>query len=311
MTSHLLLFTIGPVQDFIAQARRTRDLWYGSHLLSELSRAAARSLADAGALLVFPALPRGHGELELCITPLRAGEQPPLNIANRLLAEIPDGTDPERLARKAREDVRRCWRDQIAAPVKRACARLLADGIEMTWNEQIDTLLEFTAAWVPLGDYTQARIELDRAVAARKHLRDFVPWQQLRGGVPKSSLDGARETVLERPERRDAKLVKKYRITDGEQLDAVGLVKRAGGHPKLHEDDGVDDHVIQFVPVVNVALAPWALLAAKEAPAKLHSLKDACDRLGLPEVNRKIPCAQAFPYDAPIFLQSRWASLLQ
>jgi hypothetical protein len=48
MTAHLLLVTLGPVQDFIAQARRTRDLWYGSHLLSELGRAAARVLADGG-----------------------------------------------------------------------------------------------------------------------------------------------------------------------------------------------------------------------------------------------------------------------
>lgn len=311
MTAHLLLLTIGPVQDFIQQARRTRDLWYGSHLLSELSRAAARSLADADAQLVFPALPRGHAELALCITPLRAGDQPPLNIANRILAEIPEGADPEALARTAREDVRRHWRDQIAAPVKRACARLLADGVEAVWDEQIDTLLELTAAWAPLGDYTEARRLLDRAIAARKHLRDFAPWQQLRGGVPKSSLDGARETVLARPERRAAKLVKKYRITAGEQLDAVALVKRAGGDPTLGQDDDVDRHVIQFVPVVNVALAPWASLAAQETPAQLGSLKDACGRLGLPRVNRRIPCAEAFPYDATIFLSSRWASVFE
>ena len=43
---HLLLVSLGPVQDFIAQARRSRDLWFGSHLLSELSRAAAKSLAE-------------------------------------------------------------------------------------------------------------------------------------------------------------------------------------------------------------------------------------------------------------------------
>ena len=49
MTAHLLLVTLGPVQDFIAQARRTRDLWYGSHLLSELGRAAARALVGGGA----------------------------------------------------------------------------------------------------------------------------------------------------------------------------------------------------------------------------------------------------------------------
>src|SRR5699024_8098873 len=33
----LLLFTIGPVQEFIAAARKTKDLWAGSYMLSWLS----------------------------------------------------------------------------------------------------------------------------------------------------------------------------------------------------------------------------------------------------------------------------------
>lgn len=44
--SHLIIVHIGPVQDFIATARRSRDLWFGSWLLSELSKAAARSIVD-------------------------------------------------------------------------------------------------------------------------------------------------------------------------------------------------------------------------------------------------------------------------
>ena len=44
---HLLGIHIGPVQEFIAAARRSRDLWFGSWLLSELSKAAARGIAAA------------------------------------------------------------------------------------------------------------------------------------------------------------------------------------------------------------------------------------------------------------------------
>src|SRR5690606_36119506 len=80
MTAHLLLITLGPVQDFIAQARRTRDLWYGSHLLSELGRAAARALLDGGAQLIFPALKAGDPELVACPAPLRDGRMAPLNV---------------------------------------------------------------------------------------------------------------------------------------------------------------------------------------------------------------------------------------
>ena len=55
MSDHLLLLALGPVQSFISAARRSRDLWSGSWLLSEISKAAAKALQDGGALLIFPA----------------------------------------------------------------------------------------------------------------------------------------------------------------------------------------------------------------------------------------------------------------
>lgn len=50
----LLLFTIGPVQSFIARARKTQDLYAGSYLLSHLSRTAARKIQTTGGRLIFP-----------------------------------------------------------------------------------------------------------------------------------------------------------------------------------------------------------------------------------------------------------------
>jgi len=300
MTAHLLLVTLGPVQKFIAQARRTRDLWYGSHLLSELSRAAARKLLEGGAALVFPALVEGDPELVPCPAPLRADGKPPLNVANKLVAEVPSGVDPGKLARKTREAVMSFWQDEAAAPVKKRCAGLLAPDIDAVWDEQIDTFLEFTAAWVPLGDYREALRQAEAAIAGRKNLRDFTPWRKQRGDVPKSSLDGARETVLAGPEHRDRNLVRRYRIADGEQLDAIGLVKRAGGDPG------------QFVPVINTAFASWIELASREAAGELGALKIACREIGISRVARDdLPCASAFPFDASVLLPSRWRALFE
>lgn len=42
---HYLVYSIGPVQSFIASARKTEDLWSGSHLLAELSKQAMRVYA--------------------------------------------------------------------------------------------------------------------------------------------------------------------------------------------------------------------------------------------------------------------------
>src|SRR3954467_1825229 len=50
---HLHLW-IGPVQAFVKQARRTRDLWSGSYLLSFLAAPATRGAGGAEARLVRP-----------------------------------------------------------------------------------------------------------------------------------------------------------------------------------------------------------------------------------------------------------------
>jgi CRISPR-associated protein Cmr2 len=42
--NYLISIALGPVQDFISTARRSRDLWFGSWLLSELSKAVAHEI---------------------------------------------------------------------------------------------------------------------------------------------------------------------------------------------------------------------------------------------------------------------------
>ena len=96
MPRHLLLVDIGPVQTFIAQARRTRDLWLGSALLSSVSRAAAEAiLATAGAVLIFPAV---------------EGDKVPDGIANKILALVQG--EPGEVARAAREAARKHLADR-------------------------------------------------------------------------------------------------------------------------------------------------------------------------------------------------------
>ena len=69
--SHLLAISVGPVQEFIAAARRTRDLWFGSYLLSEISREVAKAVENQSGKLVFPT----SSDVD--------------NVANVILAELP------------------------------------------------------------------------------------------------------------------------------------------------------------------------------------------------------------------------------
>lgn len=149
-------------------------------------------------------------------------------------------------------------------------------------------MLEFYAAWVSFeGDsqYGDARKRVMRLLEGRKTCRDFLPAQGV-PGLPKSSLDGQRETVLRPPidkqehiddldSPREQDIRRKLRIKDGEQLDVVGLVKRHGVGNK------------PYPSVSRVAADPWVrgnadrldkLRSAIEEVRRLH--EDAIQRLG-------------------------------
>ena len=86
---YYFICSIGPVQDFIANARRSRDLWYGSWILSELSKAVAREINEQSRnSLVFPAPAPGD---EISLLPGSS-----LNSPNKIAAVI--DVDPKLLA---------------------------------------------------------------------------------------------------------------------------------------------------------------------------------------------------------------------
>lgn len=296
MSQSLLLVSLGPIQDFIQQARRMRDLWFGSHLLSELSRAAARAIAERGGQLVFPALDAGDPELSPSNGPWRPDGSPALAVANKILAVVPEGR-AEEIAKGARQAAMERLRE-FGDAVRKKAGGLLAPGTQAVWDEQLESTFEFLATWTSLNlGYAEARRIAESELAGRKNLRGFMPWRHQRGNVPKSSLDGARETVLREPEQRDAHLARKFRITPGEQLDAIGLIKRAGGEPE------------QFVPVANVALARWILRARQTAALQMRQLAEECGLKDLSRVRRDMEWVKAFPFDAQIFLEGQWPAL--
>ena len=299
MTVHLFAVAIGPVQDFIAQARKTRELWHGSHMLSEFSRVVARSLVEQGAELLIPALDRGDPELEPCWGRTRDTGAPPLAIANKILARIPAELDPAALAQGARAKLYAALHVHADAAWTKL-RKLLPHGAGALWREQLDNLFEFAAGWLPLAaddDFAQLRRELDDGLAARKRLREFQPWTVPRGAL-RSSLDGARESVL--PQHRDpappAWLARSLGLGAGEQLDAIGVIKR--GVAKRE----------RFPPIVNTALRPWLDRVAADQPEAFAACRNACEALGA----KPLDCGeltQAFPYEASVLLPQRWPAL--
>ncbi len=122
-------------------------------------------------------------------------------------------------------------------------------------NQQIKDLIEFSWVSVPIDDskeggYAEAREKADALLAARKATRNFIQptWSS---NAPKSSLDGARESVIPKeayPERNDPKekekienLYKNYHARRGEQLSGVDLLKRLGSPGKARKFKSTSD----------------------------------------------------------------------
>ncbi|MGB3915433.1 MAG: type III-B CRISPR-associated protein Cas10/Cmr2, partial [Dethiobacteria bacterium] len=59
----ILNFSLGPVQGFIARARKTRDFWTGSFLLSYLAGQAMAVVLENDGKLILPAAAEGKDEV--------------------------------------------------------------------------------------------------------------------------------------------------------------------------------------------------------------------------------------------------------
>lgn len=158
----LVYFTIGPVQSFIATARKTQDLWAGSYLLSWLSWIAMREvISEMGAdAILFPDL-NGQPMVDdwLTITQrLALPEASAVDLAlptlpNCFLALLPQARAHD-LARQAEEAVRKEM-TTIAQTVRTHVEERLSLEADEIWNEiwqrQIETMFDLQWVCVPFS----------------------------------------------------------------------------------------------------------------------------------------------------------------
>ncbi len=269
MSDYLLLIALGPVQDFIMTARRTRDLWFGSYLLSECSKATAKALKVEGAALIFP----NPSNLDIDLEP----NQPyGLGVVNNVLVQV---VSDENGIIDLTEKAEKAAKSQITILFERILKRLKKHDFnnridEVTAREQLDDLLEFQWVAVPIieGNYTQAREKVSELLAARKATRDFkaVTWiaNDGVGERPKSSLDGVREAVTEGLTPRTRRI---NGLREPENLCGVGVLKRMGARRLLVDDEAID----RFFSTSHVAALPLIRRITKEHVAAVTAYIDA------------------------------------
>ncbi len=292
MSHHLIELSFGPVQGFIAAARRSRDLWAGSRLLSEVVRAAADAIDKYGGTLIYPTL----GAVK---------QADGSNLSNVLLAQVSsaDASVAARVVAAAQAAGRE--RLRVIAERERVAWERAAPGLRQSlWHQQIEGVVESYAAWAawdgsPDG-YRPAYDQLKTAFARRKNTRDFAPAPALDAadaGLPKSSLDGANESVL--PKERSNALLRRMGLGEGEQLDAIGCVKRSFGRQE------------SFTALTRLAADRWLTHLSQ---SQQNALNDAYEPLvGLGLATRSSGNAEAykaFPYDGGLLIGEALAASL-
>ncbi|MDO5675373.1 MAG: type III-B CRISPR-associated protein Cas10/Cmr2 [bacterium] len=276
---YLVNITVGPVQEFIASARKLRDLWYGSYLLSELSKAVARTLHQNGCTLIFPALNQ----------PEDLAADSAMNVANKILACTASRADPKELVERSRDAFVQQWKEFCNNAMTTAGQKMVDT---VLFQKQVEDFGEFFAAWAPYSasDYTGSLDRCEQLLAGRKSLREFQAPSWSGDGKPKSSLDGIRESVvILAPAGNRA-----FQIKGGEKLDALGIVKRFG--PWNHPDRP------HFDNLAEVAAEPYlsGLAAASQSdPDILRILSE------LPPINAIYPSPVTRPPATPT-LWDKW-----
>ncbi|MCY3843814.1 MAG: type III-B CRISPR-associated protein Cas10/Cmr2 [Acidobacteria bacterium] len=318
MPRFLLALSLGPVQSLIADAHRTRDLWGGSWLLSEAARAAARKLHELHpGCLVFPCPANLDDELKPQDVP-RDQDAPPGtgagaerhrgddmqprhapretgNIANILRAEVALADRAAVLA--LCHEAKRAAALRVKQLAERARRRVGNPLREDVWRTQIDDVLESFAAWAEIanedGGYRNAGSRLNAALNARKATRDFQPCQPLTGEpLPKSSLDGARETVLPRSLAEGP--ARKLRLSPGEQLDALGVIKRLAGDAE------------QFTALPRIAADSWIEQLTPDQQQRLQAAyKPLVDAGQATRVRGNADAYATLPFDGHLLYPSR------
>ncbi len=266
----ILHFSIGPVQEFVSQARRTRDLWAGSFLLSWLSGVAMHHIMHNKGKIDFPCVGTLDHPLDpivACLAGCPIADQPAPHIGslvNRFCAILSDDVSSQKsdecLAKEAAKQVRQRWEalaDAVYAkfifPVAvNACGG--EAGLKARWDTQIQHFWRFT--WVL--DEEERDENGNRTDGSWLDVRKswYTHWPKAQGGDHCTLMGDCQEIsgyvrYRQRKEQDrfwaaviNQKEVGLLELREGERLCAVALVKRL--FAKLDVDTLID--TIGWVP---------------------------------------------------------------
>jgi CRISPR-associated protein Cmr2 len=214
---HLFLLTIPTVQSFIKQARKTKDLYVGSQLLSDLIKCGAREFTEnQNGTLIFPV----SAEKEDTLT-------------NRFLGEIEGETNEQlsEIGKAVKKAIQKHLIETAEQSVKEVIGeKSMPDGFE----DQIKNLLDIKWAFMEWDGkpetYKEAYLEVEKLIGAIKNVRTFEQYNYQKVFVYEDDRESNKLTLIKGEQGRKCSIdgernVKFYRLQDKE-TDASVLNKK-------------------------------------------------------------------------------------
>lgn len=281
----LLNVAVGPVGRYIGQGRRSRDLWFRSRALSEVTRIAAEALHGyfiaGGPQSVELILPTPQRIAQSFLPKLKNDQenegpwqhQGP-TISNKIYAKVTASAEEiPCLVEEARRKILKSLNSWLKAAQEWAQTQggkdlALNEGAFRAQREAIakGDFLEFFAVWVPLsGSDEEGFHALRQAMNARKSLREFDAPTWSSEGKPRSSSNPNWSSVFDEPsddnQLKDAVIARnKLGIRRQERLDALSLLSRFAEFRSTADErnqGGIKLPALSFPPIHRVAADPW------------------------------------------------------
>lgn len=298
MNERYLHFTIGPVQNFVAQSRRTRDLLVSSFLLSYLSGQAMMAVIEAGGEIEFPYVQNqadSNEKAEIIHPLLKAISSTSKectfkerlwigSLPNRFKAKISEHFDPKMCTRRVKEHwikiAEAVWNYVFVKPQLKSDR---IDEIRKIWNRQVNGFWDI--AWA-IGDDSDV---LDR----RKNWRSYVPTEE--EGDKCTLISNLQEVsgYFRSEEQKNfweelRQQLDLFDLAPNERLSAIGLIKRL--FPRVTKDAigwEFPKEAVYFPSVVYLSAFPWILRAVNDHKEEAENFGHQANQYGIKSYSRK------------------------
>lgn len=294
-----IYFSLGPVQGFVAQSRRTRDLWSGSFLLSYLAGCAIDEVISKGGEIIIPDVI--DDPLLTWIRSLREGIVPkgeaPIigSIPNRFEAFAE--SNPKEIVKSAANVIQRKWEDIAKAVWNEFVAGMADDGkgTEEIWTRQVKNFWEIS--WVVGPDVSAMNSRKNWRISSHlenepgDHCTMMGDWQELSGLIRSNPKERIKQNAFWRSLSQPRLKMGRLDIREGERLCALALIKRL--FPNVSKEAiGWEVGTKNWPSTPYVAAIPWLEqvidTASKEANYFARLVLDAAKDAERKGISRQI-----------------------